>query len=199
MRDGVSEETLSAIIEAYLFESGKEVTVEEVMNLFNGVFSADEIESLLEKMEQRGWEKGRGVVLVCRKGLWALEARGRIDLFNRLDFQKDKNMANDESDWSEGEKTVLAIIAHEGPVKLDRIEEIMDCECQHWVVSLRERGLVKKKGGNFEVSYSFYGRLGLRDRKDIINQESEKEECIDHYAFYEGFSVIEEANTCPIF
>jgi hypothetical protein len=104
----ISEETLWAIVEAYLFEIGRAASLEDLARPFKGVLSEAEVEASLERMEQKGWQEGRGVILVARKGMWALEVRGKAPFIERLK----RSLATTSEDelaaenFSEGEKTV---------------------------------------------------------------------------------------------
>lgn len=173
MKGGVSEETVWAIVEAYLFETGKAASLEDFVKLFRGAFTEEELDASLERMERNRWQEGRGVILVARKGMWALEVRGKASVVAKLKMEKEEGLS--QNDWSEGDRTVLAIIAYEGPVKLDRIEQIMGNDCSHYVILLQERGLIKKKAGKLEVTPTFYGFFGFNGQGDLpsINEQNE--------------------------
>ncbi|MBF0315111.1 MAG: SMC-Scp complex subunit ScpB [Oligoflexia bacterium] len=164
MRGGVSEETIWAIIEAYLFEVKQAASLKDFVELFKGAFTEEELEASLEKMEKSRWDARRGIILVCRRGLWALEIVTTHVMINELKIEAEDNISNE---WSEGEKTVLAIIAYEGPVYLSRINEIMGTDSGHHVISLQERGLVKRKSNKYMVTPSFFGLFGIEDSNKL--------------------------------
>lgn len=83
----------------------------------------------------------------------------------------EKEEDNLYEEWSEGEKTVLAIIAYNGPISILGIDKIMGTDCSHYVVSLQERGLIMRKNNKFIVTPSFFGFLGIKDSTELPSLE----------------------------
>ncbi|MBF0367575.1 MAG: SMC-Scp complex subunit ScpB [Oligoflexia bacterium] len=172
MKGGVSEETIWAIVEAYLFEMKNTASTKDFVDLFNSVFTEEELDVSLEKMEKSRWDARRGIVLVCRKGLWALEVSATPAIIKELKIETEDNVHNE---WSDGEKTVLAIVAYEGPVSSARIDEIMGVDCSHYITSLQERGLVKRKSNKCVVTPSFFGLSGLQDSSKLPSLDDKED------------------------
>ncbi|MBF0363891.1 MAG: SMC-Scp complex subunit ScpB [Oligoflexia bacterium] len=199
MKGGVSEETIWAIIEAYLFEVKNGAPLKDFLDLFKGAFTEEELEASLRRMEKSRWDARRGIILVCRKGMWALEALTTHAMINELELEVEDKYCL-PSEWSEGEKTVLAIIAYKGPVSSSGIDEVMGIDCNHYVVSLQERGLVVRKNNKFTVTPSFFGFFGLKDSSELpflgvvdsaLSQNDSKNEEMN-FSHFDG-SLIEES------
>ncbi|MBF0367296.1 MAG: SMC-Scp complex subunit ScpB, partial [Oligoflexia bacterium] len=164
VRGGVSEETIWAIIEAYLFEVNRSATLQDFVDLFKDVFTAEELETTLRRMEKSKWDAKRGIILVCRRGLWALEV---LITHLKVDPKTLKDEGNLLLELSDGEKTILTIIVYEEQVTLSRINEVMGTDCGHYLISLQEHGLVMKRGNKFLVTPSFYGFIGIKDLSEL--------------------------------
>ncbi|MBF0315913.1 MAG: SMC-Scp complex subunit ScpB [Oligoflexia bacterium] len=117
-------------------------------------------------------------------------------MINELKIEAEDNLSNE---WSDGEKTVLAIIVYEEPVYLSRINEIMDTDCGHHVISLQERGLVKRKSNKCMVTPFFFGLFGIEDssklpsldnKDDMSSRNDSKSENVE-FSYFD--SLIEES------
>ncbi len=163
----MEEKKLQSILESVLFVSGEPIELGKLAKICQ--VSAEEIESILEKISTRLNEEERGLSLLRNK-----DAVQMVTKPENVEFveQLVKNELADS--LSPAALEVVSIIAYRGPISKAEIEAIRGVNCSYTVRNLLMRGLIVRsdnprdsRGYIYEISFEFLKKMGIDDVKKL--------------------------------
>ncbi len=176
-----NNEKIFSIIESILFVSGEPLSIKEISNIVD--LKEDRLGSLLEKMKENYEIKDRGIILQCINDSYFFETKRENSIFIQKLLK-----TNERQSLSRAALETLAIVVYNQPITRIEIDEIRGVKSDRAVISLCEKGLLKKSGRKIvpgrPILYSttdmFLSYFGLENLEQMPSLELFIEEIMEN-------------------
>ena len=157
-----------AVVEAILFASGEPLALEKIAQIVERPIS--EVKTLLDQIESKRLESGRGILLRELSGKYQLCTRPELSFYVDKLFE-----IRQKQSLSQAAYEALSIIAYNANVTRAVVEKIRGVNSDSSIAKLLERNLIYETGRaslpgrpvQYDVTDEFYRLFGFKSRMDL--------------------------------